>query len=118
MKTDAILSRAEARIARCYVDGMIGKEIAEACHISYNTVIRHTQNIYEKIGRHTIHSLVAWWFCTNFDIDLAEVMRRLGALSLLALFCAYTIGGGDYERMARRTTRRGRRNEVELLIDE
>ena len=117
MKTDAVLSKAEARIARCYVEGMIGKEVADACHVSYNTVIRHTQNIYEKIGRHSIQALVTWWFCTNFDIDLAEVLRRLGALSLLALFCAYTIGSGDCERAARRTTRRGRRHEVELLIE-
>lgn len=117
MKTDFILSKAEARIAQCYVEGMIGKEVADVCHVSYNTVIRHTQNIYEKIGRHSIQALVAWWFCTNFDIDLAEVLRRLGALSLLTLFCAYTLGGGEYERMARRSSRRSRRNEVEFLIE-
>lgn len=117
MKTDAVLSKAEARIARCYVEGMIGKEVADACHVSYNTVIRHTQNIYDKIGRRSIQALVTWWFCTNFDIDLSEVLRRLGALSLLALFCAYTLGGGDYERAARRIGRRGRRNEVEYLIE-
>lgn len=118
MKTDAILSKAESRIARGYVEGMIGKEIAEELSISYNTVVRHTQNIYEKIGRHSINALVSWWFCTNFDIDLREIGRRIGAACLMGLFCLYSLGGGDYERSARRTSRRGRRDAIEYLIEE
>ncbi len=116
MKTDAILSKAEARVSRGYVDGLSGKEIADRLCVSYNTVIRHTQNIYAKIGRHSIHGLVAWWFCTNFDIDLKDVGRRLGAAFLLALFCAYTFSGGEFERSARRA-RRGGRREVEYIIE-
>lgn len=116
MKTDAILSKAEARVARGYVDGLIGKEIADRLCISYNTVIRHTQNIYEKIGRRSVNALVAWWFCENFDIDLKEAARRIGAACLLMLFCAYTFSGGDYERTVRRV-RRGRRNEYEYIIE-
>ena len=115
MKTDAILSRAEARVARAYVDGLIGKEIAARLCISYNTVIRHTQNIYEKFGRRSINALVAWWFCENFNIDLKDTSRRIGAACLLMLFCTYTFCGGDYERMPRRG-RCGRRNEYEYII--
>lgn len=103
MKTDSILSKAEAHVSRGYVEGLSGKEIADCLCISYNTVIRHTQNIYEKIGRHSIHGLVAWWFCTNFDIELEEIIRRIGAGCLLLLFCAYTFGGGEFERAARRS---------------
>jgi DNA-binding CsgD family transcriptional regulator len=114
MKTDSILSKAEARVSRGYVEGLSGKEIADRLCISYNTVIRHTQNIYEKIGRHSIHGLVAWWFCANFDIELEEIIRRIGAACLLGLFCAYTFGGGEFERTARRA-RRSRR-EVEYVI--
>ena len=117
MKTDAILSKAEARVARAYVDGLIGKEIADRLCISYNTVIRHTQNIYEKIGRRSVNALVAWWFCEHFNIDLREVGRRIGATCLLLLFCTYTFCGGDYERATRRV-RRGRRNEYEYIIEE
>lgn len=43
MKTDSILSKAEARVSRGYVEGLSGKEIADCLCISYNTVIRHTQ---------------------------------------------------------------------------
>lgn len=117
MKTDAILSKAESRIVRGYVEGLIGKEIADTLCISYNTVVRHTQNIYEKIGCRSINAMVSWWFCTNFDIDLKEIGRRIGAACLLGLFCAYTFGGGDFERAARRV-RRGRRNEIEYLTED
>ena len=48
--TDAILTPAETRIASGYTAGLIGKEIADRCGISYNTVVKHTQNIYDKAG--------------------------------------------------------------------
>lgn len=117
MKTDAILSKAESRVARAYVDGLTGKEIADRLCISYNTVVRHTQNIYGKIGRRSINALVSWWFCFNFNIDLADIGRRIGAACLMMLFCTYTFSGGDYERAMRRAPRRGRRNEVEYLTE-
>ena len=47
---DTELTKAEKRIAAGYVDGLIGKEIADRCGISYNTVVSHTQHIYEKAG--------------------------------------------------------------------
>ena len=50
LETDKVLTPAETRIASGYVSGMIGKEIANAAGISHNTVIRHTQHIYDKTG--------------------------------------------------------------------
>lgn len=47
LATDSILTKAETRVASGYVSGLIGKEIADACNISHNTVVRHTQNIYD-----------------------------------------------------------------------
>ena len=131
MKTDAILSKAETRVALCYVFGLIGKEAAAVLSVSYNTIIRHTQNIYDKTGiPRSINSIVSWWYRMNYDIDLGvelktgeslgmvmkEFGRRIGAMCLLILFCAYTFSNGDFERAARRT-RRGRENEVEYLIE-
>lgn len=132
MKTDAILSKAESRVALCYVFGLIGKEAAGALCVSYNTIIRHTQNIYDKTGiPRSLNSIVSWWYRVNYDIDpgadfkagenagmvLREFGRRFGAMCLMILFCAFTFGGGECERTLRRASRRARRNEVEFLIE-
>lgn len=86
LKTDQILSPAETRIASGYACGLIGKEIAEECGISHNTVVRHTQNIYDKTGiPRSTNALVAWFLSKNYDIDLSEFRRRLGAFLLLCL---------------------------------
>ncbi len=86
LPTDSILSKAETRVASGYVCGMIGKEIADATGTSHNTIIRHTQNIYEKAGiPHSTNSLVAWFLSKNFDIDLSEFRRRVGAALLLGI---------------------------------
>ena len=77
LATDAILTRAETRIASGYVCGLIGKEIADVCEISYNTVVRLTQNIYEKTGiRRSTNALVAWFLAVNLHLDLG-IFRRL-----------------------------------------
>ena len=76
LATDAVLSPAETRVAvgYCYRYGLIGKEIAERLNVSYNTVVRHTQNIYEKTGiRRTTNALVAWFLATNFNINLSSL---------------------------------------------
>lgn len=76
--TDNILTRAETRIASGYVCGLIGKEIADVCEISYNTVVRHTQNIYDKAGiARSTNALVAWFLASNFHLDLGEFRRRI-----------------------------------------
>lgn len=86
LPTDEILSKAETRVASGYVCGMIGKEIADAAGISHNTVIKHTQNIYEKAGiPHSTNSLVAWFLSKNYNIDLTEFRRRVGAALLLGV---------------------------------
>ncbi len=92
LKTDDVLTKAETKIASGYVSGMIGKEIADACNISYNTVVTHTQNIYEKTGiPHSTNALVAWFLSKNFDIDLSEFKRRVGAAFLLAIIAVQMI---------------------------
>ena len=130
LRTDTILTKAETRIACGYVDGMIGKEIADACDISYNTVIRHTQNIYDKTGiPRSTNALVAWFLSKNLDIDLDEFRRRVGAFLLLCLV-SFQIASTDFDSQfirrapSRRVEarkgngRRGRREEdgtIDLL---
>jgi len=123
--TDAILTPAETRIASGYTAGLIGKEIANRCGISYNTVVKHTQNIYDKAGcRRSTNALVAWFLGTNAHLDLREFERRLGAfllLCLLGLQLAAEPSGDNYVRRsnARRVearARRGRRRDDELNL--
>lgn len=106
LATDAVLTPAETRIASGYVAGYIGKEIASACDISYNTVVKHTQNIYDKAGcRRSTNALVAWFLSVNARLDLREFERRLGALLLLGLLAfqmAYDQGDNYVRRSAPR----------------
>lgn len=92
LPTDKVLTKAETRIACGYVAGMIGKEIADACGVSYNTVVRHTQNIYEKTGiRRSTNALVAWFLSKNYDIDLGDFRRRVSAFFLLVIVSVQTV---------------------------
>ena len=108
LPTDAVLTKAETRIACGYVDGMIGKEIASAVGVSYNTVVRHTQNIYEKTGiRRSTNALVAWFLSENCNLDLGEFRRRLGAAVLLVIVCfQIACSDFDYQAVRRAPTRR------------
>ena len=79
-----LLSGAECRIAEGYVCGFIGKEIAEKTNLSYNTVVRHTQNIYDKTGiKRSTNSLVAWFISQKYNIDLSEITQKFGAVVLV-----------------------------------
>lgn len=118
LKSDAILTTAETRIAMGYVEGLIGKEIAQRAGISYHTVVRHTQNIYEKTGiRRSTNALVAWFLSLNYGIDLSELRRRIGAACLLVLFCFYVAMEADDDMICRRVRRTRRRDESELLTE-
>jgi DNA-binding CsgD family transcriptional regulator len=105
LKTDNVLTPAETRVASGYVSGMIGKEIASSAGISHNTVIRHTQNIYDKTGiPRSTNALVAWFLSENFHIDLAEFRRRVGSALLLAIVSVQIVTtdfSSDFVRSAR-----------------
>lgn len=128
LETDKVLTPAETRVAAGYVSGMIGKEIASAAGISHNTVVRHTQNIYDKAGiPRSTNALVAWFISENFHIDLAEFRRRVGAALLLALISIQTVCtdfSSDFVRSARvrrvearKGGRRRRQDEDDNTLD-
>lgn len=111
LHTDGVLTPAETRVAIAYTLGDIGKEVGSRLGIAYNTVVRHTQNIYDKAGiRRSTNALVAWFLSENYSIELKELARRIGAAVLLALF-TLTFNNDD-QQIARRTRTR-RRNEYE-----
>lgn len=118
LRTDNVLTPAETRVAIAYTLGDIGKEVGARLGIAYNTVVRHTQNIYEKTGiRRSTNALVAWFLAENYSINMSELARRIGAAVLLALF-SLTFAVEDDQPMARRIrTRSRRRTESELVID-
>lgn len=107
LKTDNILTKAETRVASGYVSGLIGKEIASSCNISHNTVIRHTQNIYDKTGiKHSTNALVAWFLEKNYNLDLSEIKRGFGAF-ILFLLVSFQIAVTDFDnQFVRRTSTR------------
>lgn len=105
LKTDQILSPAETRIASGYTCGLIGKEIAEECGISHNTVVRHTQHIYDKVGiPRSTNALVAWFLAKNYDLDISEIRRRLGAFLLFCLV-SFQIAETDFDSSFLRSSR-------------
>lgn len=116
MKCNAdILSPAETRVMQAVINTKGGNitRIAASLHVTYQAVANTLSVMYDKLqgeldGNRTIQALVVWYY-------RAGIGRRIGAACLLGLFCAYTFGGGEYERMARRA-RRGRR-EVEYVIE-
>lgn len=107
LATDSILTKAETRVASGYVSGLIGKEIADACNISHNTVVRHTQNIYDKTGiPRSTNALVAWFLEKNFNLDLSEIKRGFGAF-ILFLLVSFQIAVTDFDnQFVRRTSTR------------
>ena len=118
LNTDGVLTPAETRVAIAYTLGDIGKEVGSRLGIAYNTVVRHTQNIYDKAGiRRSTNALVAWFLSENYSIELKELARRIGAAVLPALF-SLTFTVEDDQPMVRRVrTRSRRRTESELVID-
>ena len=92
LKTDDTLTRAETRIAIGYVEGKIGKEIADENGVSYNTVVRHTQNIYDKAGiPRSTNALVSWFLSKNYSLDLSELRRAVCSFILLLIMCYQTV---------------------------
>lgn len=131
LKTDGVLTPAETRVAAGYTCGFIAKEIADKCGISPHTVVRHTQNIYDKTGiRRSTNALVAWFLSRNFNLDLSEFKRSLGAFCLL-LLVSFQIATTDFDnsfvrrtssrrvevRRCGRKTRKGREDETYYLED-
>lgn len=128
LNTDTVLTKAETRIASGYTCGLIGKEIADKCGLSYNTVVRHTQNIYDKAGiPRSTNALVAWFLSRNYNLDLGEFRRRLGGF-ILFLLVSFQMAAGDVDNSpvrafrtqrveARRTGGRRNRKEEDTLTD-
>ena len=123
MKKDgSILTKSETRVAEGYASGYIGKEIADKLGLSYNTVVRHTQNIYDKTGiKRSTNSLTAWFLSRRYNFDLSELERQFGAFVLVCILgfqIATTDFGDSFVRNYGRRVearaargRRGRKNE-------
>lgn len=119
-QADKLFTRREREVMECVVSGYTLRETAIRLCVVYQCVANHIQTIYDKAGifdRRTLNSLTAWWFRTNFNINSSEITRRIGATCLLLLLCSYTFNSGDNDLMARRVSRRGRKNEYEFIIE-
>jgi len=107
MKTDEVLTKSENKVAVGYVLGLIGKEIADKLGISHNTVVRHTQHIYDKTGiPRSTNALVAWYLTENYQLDLSELKRGLGAFILLGVLAVHMVATDFDSRFVRTSIRR------------
>lgn len=80
LPTNKILTPAETKVAIAYTLGDVGKEVSARLGIAYNTVIRHTQNIYDKAHiRHSTNALVSWFLSENYSINLDQLMKSLNS---------------------------------------
>ena len=78
LPTNKILTPAETRVAISYILGDVGKEVCVRLGIAYNTVVRHTQNIYSKAHiRHSTNALVSWFLSENYSINLDQLSKTL-----------------------------------------
>lgn len=121
--SDNRLSKAERRVLDAIIATGGGNvtALSRRLFVTYQCVANHLASMYDKLhddlgGNNTIQALAVWYFKTNFTMQIKEVARRIGATCLLGLFCAYTFGGGDNDRMIRRV-RRGRRTEYECITE-
>jgi len=57
---DSILSDREKQVLQLIAEGKASKEIAPRLHVSLNTVIRHRQNIMDKLELHSVAELTRY----------------------------------------------------------
>lgn len=57
---DSILSDREKEVLQLIAEGKASKEIAPRLHVSLNTVIRHRQNIMDKLELHSVAELTRY----------------------------------------------------------
>ena len=92
------------------------KEIAARLCISYHTANRHIANMSEKVGVHSLASLVSYAWTKATDVSIEDVFRKVGTMCLLALFSTYTFCGDHDDIFRSRRGRRNRReNEIEII---
>lgn len=58
--TCSVLSDRESEVLQLIAEGKVSKEIATKLHVSLNTVIRHRQNIMDKLGFHNVAELTRY----------------------------------------------------------
>lgn len=113
--TEIRFSPAETRVLAEVMRGGQVKEIADRLCISYHTANRHIANMSEKVGVHSLASLVSYAWTKATDVSIEDVCRKVGTMCLLALFSTYTFCG-DCDDIVRRAGRRiRRRNEIEII---
>ena len=111
--SDSDLSESESRIAEGYASGHIGKEIADKLGMSYFTVTKYTQNIYDKTGiRRSTNALTAWYLAKKYGFDLSELEKQFGAFLLVCLL-GFQIVNTDFGDSFVRNY--GRRTEVRTV---
>lgn len=114
--TEIRFSPAETRVLAEVMRGGQVKEIADRLCISYHTANRHIANMSEKVGVHSLASLVSYAWTKATDVSIEEVCRKVGTMCLLLLFSTYTFCGDHDDVFRSRRGRRNRReNEIEII---
>lgn len=70
-----LLIKRQIEIASCLCEGNTDRQIAEALHISYNTVRTHHSKIRDKLGVHSIQELMRTMFQYGFIPGAQKITR-------------------------------------------
>lgn len=60
LKTTLVLSDREKEVLQLIAEGKASKEISNRLHVSVNTIIRHRQNIMDKLELHSVAELTRY----------------------------------------------------------
>lgn len=107
------LTRCEKQVIQCIaVDSLTVGEAADKLCVVYQCVANHLQSIYDKLGiKRNLHALTKWYYT-------ADGARKIGAMVLAMLFSVDAVANSfNIECRMLRAPRRGRRTEIEMLVE-
>lgn len=93
MNIDATLSTREEQVGQLLAWGYLKKEIANHLHISQDTVVNHTRNIYKKADVTSVGQFSSWWFVVKHGVSLAA--KPIIASLFIALIIINELSNND-----------------------
>jgi DNA-binding CsgD family transcriptional regulator len=109
------LTRQEERMLSLTAVGLSVKEIGDKICVSPYTAQNTLHNIKDKLGLQKATELAAYYWCKLFEVDYAEVKKKVLATTMFILFGVFVAFSAD-ESMLRARRLRIRRQDVEYLI--
>ncbi len=99
------LSHREMQVAELLAWGYTDKEVAHQLFVSFNTIRKHRQNIYDRLNLQNLADLTRWYFAETEKLvfGIKPVLRKILAIFFLCL--AISIEYFHIDAMRARTAR-------------